>query len=364
MLVTSYCLRIMDVIPWITITHTRDNSDLQVHPHVFSDLPLAKATTPQLVVLIGKHEKSNVLRELLPPDTQYPLVPHGQVYLWPDPATRLTDTPTIFVDCELHSPNSTQQRDPVSYIAPELSTKIAGLPYGDQVQTGARFTVNVLLPISTILYYFASDFGGTNEIARLLATQLSIPFHVETPQAVLPRIVVVTDRDDEDALQDFIELLVLALKAGNYQQSESEARATIAKRFGTLQTISLGHSNKFERSKVIRAHISKTLASTVVIRSAACYLFTFDHLQAFIVILLENFCSEATEHFSLIKASRSRGFHADEFVTHLKNLLEILPSEAWLWHFVSPMVASCLLLALYPPSSHRLFVLTISSIHC
>jgi hypothetical protein len=354
----------MDAVPWVTITHTSNGSALQVHPHVFGDLRVAKASTPQFVVFIGKREKSNVLREILQGDNQYPQLPHGQVYLWPDPETRLTATPTIFVDCELHSSNSAQQKDPISYTTPELSRKIAWLLHGDQATICTYFTSNVLLPMSTVLYYFATDLGGKAEVAKLLANQLSTPLYTDIPQAVLPSIVIVADSEEDNGavLQDttnrFTELVVLALKTCQPPQTDSEARETIYKRFGSLQVVSPGQSNKFTRSKAIKEHIHETLYSAIEMRRVNRHLFTFNHFQAFSVVLLEKFCSEPTSKFSFIKASRPQGFHGDEFTTHLKTLLTIIPSEAWLWHFVTSMVASCLLLSLYPPDSHRVYIMS------
>jgi hypothetical protein len=348
----------MDAVPWVTITHTSEDSALQVHPHVFDGLPLAPTSTPQFVVLVGKHEKSNVLRELLQDDSHYPQLPHGQVYLWPDPKTRLSNTPSIFIDCELHSFNSAQQREPISYTTPELTRKLAWLHYGNQAQTCACFTTNVLFPMSTVLYYFTTDLGGSLGVAKLLATQLSTPPHTEIPRAILPTIVIVTniDETDEFMLQEFLAQIVLALKTIQPSYTDSEARGAVEKRFGTLELVKTGTSNRFARSKTIRDHIDKMLDFGIQKRRLAQCLFTFNHQQALSDVLLDKFCSEPTSKFSFIKASRPQGFHGDELGAHLDNLLAIIPSEVWLWHFVSPMVASCLLLSLYPPGSHRLYL--------
>lgn len=348
----------MDTPPWVTITHTGDSA-LQTHPYVLANLPLEKSSTPQFVSFIGKHEKTHVLRHLLLSDKNLD-IPHGQVYLWSDPITRSTKTPTIFIDCELHSSSSTQWQQPVSYLTPKLSTRISWLSYGDQASVRTYFTTNVLFPISSILYYFAADLGGTTNVIDLLVQQLAVlPL---CPEFILPTTVIITDDFEDLLLHDvsikFNQMLVKAFRLVATSHNESEAKAIIKSRFGTLQAMSSGNANRFARANAIRAHMQSSLDDFVKLRRGRRYLFSFSHLQAFSTTLLSRFCSDQTTAFSFIQASRPAGFDASQLVTHLQDVLGIMPSEAWLWHFVAPMLASCLLVSLYPPDSHRLFMPT------
>lgn len=345
----------MDNPPWVTITHTGRDSALQTHPRVLTDLPISNSSFPQFVSFVGKHEKSHVLRELLLRQNDFQ-VPHGQVYLWPDPITRSAESPIVFIDCELHSSNSTQWKEPASYIAPELSRKLSWLSYGDQAKVRTYFTTNVLFPMSTIIYYFAADLGGTAKVIELLVQQLSTLPYAQMPHAVLPMIVVITDDLDHQLLQDtsidFNEKLLKAFTSLCIPQSESEAKAIIKQRFGSIQAISSGHANRFARTIAIREHMRISLNSLVHIRRAHRHLFSFPHLQAFSTVLLEQFCSEPVSKFSFIEASRPMGFDASQLAKYIQDILQIMPSEAWLWHFVVPMVASCILVSIYPPGSH------------
>src|ERR1700712_5374811 len=88
-------------VPWLSISRT-DGPALRIRNSIHAVLePLRSPIPPSLILLIGKKEKSAVLREILDgPDSNYPHGYHGQVHLIRDPKS---DRTKIIADCELHN---------------------------------------------------------------------------------------------------------------------------------------------------------------------------------------------------------------------------------------------------------------------
>lgn len=105
------------------------------------------------------------------------------------------------------------------------------------------------------------------------------------------------------------------------------------------------------RSKLLRRCIASVSTSVQSARRASRMLFTTRHARAFLEMLVEDFCN-GQEKFDYIIASRTAGFSTQDLLNHVQQLLGIVPSDGWLWHTATPLLASALLLASYPPGSH------------
>jgi hypothetical protein len=346
----------MDSLPWVSITQTGQDIGLRIHPHALSDLSISNSATPQVIVLIGKHEKSHILRQLLQLEPRYPQLPHGQVHLWEDPVTKTSENPNIFVDCELFNSTSAQNSNPASYISPELSKKLIWLDHGNLDEVCTYFMNNVLMPISCVIYYFAADLGGTTNVALLLAKQILKGRKASYSKSTLPRVIIILEASNgllpTDHTKKFLALLTKAVKDLDPLKSDSDAASSIESQFGSIRATCLGQSNRSVRSAAMRGQMQATVYSLIQCRYDLRVLFSFAHIRAFSSILLENFCASKPIDFSFVKASRPRGFSLDDFSYHLGQALDLMPSEAWLWHFVAPLVASCILVSMYRPGSH------------
>jgi hypothetical protein len=80
--------------------------------------------------------------------------------------------------------------------------------------------------------------------------------------------------------------------------------------------------------------------------------FNYAHFQALTKQALNQISNNITKPLRFASASRPRGFTTDLLETCLSDFLLQMPSQAWLWHFAAPLIASALLLASYPPGSH------------
>jgi hypothetical protein len=80
--------------------------------------------------------------------------------------------------------------------------------------------------------------------------------------------------------------------------------------------------------------------------------FSYPHFQALAKQALSQISTDITKPLRFAGASRPRGFTTDLLEACLSDFLLQMPSQAWLWHFAAPLVASALLLASYPPNAH------------
>jgi hypothetical protein len=80
--------------------------------------------------------------------------------------------------------------------------------------------------------------------------------------------------------------------------------------------------------------------------------FNFNHYQALASAALDHYCTTVSKPFSFVHATRPSEFSSECFETCLRDIIECIPSQAWLWHFITPLTASALVMANYPPDSH------------
>ncbi|KAI0570086.1 hypothetical protein Alg215_11272 [Pyrenophora tritici-repentis] len=80
--------------------------------------------------------------------------------------------------------------------------------------------------------------------------------------------------------------------------------------------------------------------------------FSYTHFQALTKQALSHMSSDSTTGFHFASASRPRGFTTNLLEACLTDFLNQMPSQAWLWHFAAPLIASALLLSSYPPDAH------------
>ena len=333
-------------IPWVTITHVDDASAIQVHPGALDDLPLDRTSTPQLITLIGKHEKAHMLRHLVGDDAGYPLVPHGQLHVWADPRTSLAPHPRVFLDCELYTHNASQITSPTSYLAPEYSKQLAWLDFGNQAEACAALCANVLCPVSSLIYLFAADVGGLNSCARMIARQVTKYVGIQT---LRPHLIVVIEEPIENEV--FTAMLRKAIEHARKEHA-NEGVCRVDKVFSKIEVLHLGRTNRSGRSDTLLEHMISSGALHQKQRDADGLSFKFSHTIAFASHLIHKLSEAPTLPFSFIVTSRPAGHDHVDFASHLTELLRTIESEAWIWHFIVPLVSACILLANYPPGSH------------
>lgn len=318
-------------------------------------LSLSTAQTPDFVTLVGGHSKARLLQQLVAAPSHFPLGTHGQVHLRAESRSCRGDIPRIFVDCEAHHDQSMPLAEVQS--GPQRLREIAWANHAEHSSSSIahQLYARVLAPLSSVICYFAADLGGLRGVAKLIADQLiSGPPHRLHAEAA-PRVLVVVDTSSSAFDASVAEARLLGDIGAALHELSRDPRdlwPNLLTRFHEVRVLGLQkHDSSDARSKTLRRRIVTISGSAHAARRVSRTLLSAGHSVAFFDLLLDNFCAE-DEPLDFIKASRPLGFSLKEFPMHLGELLSAMPSQAWLWHTVAPLVASALFLASYPPESH------------
>lgn len=347
----------MSGIPWIATSVTENSRwRLVENAGALHALSLSKAQSPDFVTLVGGHTKARLLQQLVTSPPQYPLGTHGQVQLRAESRSCRGDMPRIFIDCEAHLDHPSTQLTEVE-LGPQYHREIAWASHQEQTvpDVAHKLYARVLAPLSSVICYFASDLGGLRGVARLIADQLVSGPPQRRQSEAITRALVVVDTSSAAFDASVAEARLLGDVGAALHELARDPRdlwPTLLTRFRELRVLGLQkHDSPEVRSKILRRRIVAISGSTHADRRASRTLLSAGHSIAFFDRSIENFCA-GDELFDFIKSSRPVGFSLKEFPMHLRELLNVMPSQAWLWHTIAPLIASTLFLATYPPESH------------
>ncbi|KAF2103254.1 FabD/lysophospholipase-like protein [Rhizodiscina lignyota] len=344
----------------MTITHELAQTRVTRYPHAFRAVQTRSRDLPQFVVLVGKQSKSSMLRTILDTPND-PLLrgTHGQIYIRAD--TR-SNRPLYYIDCEanLFKP---KHADSAKGVGPSDVTKVNWLST-QRLSTcsfGNLLCADVLAPLSSLVCYFAADLGGLRGVARLLAEQLLHSKGTDLPPEASAAILIITDTRSatfEQAVAEsrMVELVKHFIAAE--APIEPQLAAKVDRLCKSLRVIGFHNSlNLQKRCKTFRSIVSAVSDAQATSRSLLCLAFSARHAEALFTSLLHHFSTQNQDRFSFVDASRPDGFSISRFPQQLQKLLQLMPSEAYLWHSVVPYVANALLLASFPPGSHCEWIL-------
>jgi hypothetical protein len=187
-----------------------------------------------------------------------------------------------------------------------------------------------------VICCFVSDLGGPRAVANWLAELASA---VAAPDTF----------DERIAANKATVHLHQALQSNDCILDGSPSRLNI----GEIEVLGL---QSFKSTPACARALKRRLLamSDVAMKERASDYtqFGYAHFQALTKQALSHISSDLTTPFRFAGASRPRGFTTDLLEACLTDFLHQMPSQAWLWHFVAPLITSALLLASYPPSSH------------
>jgi len=350
----------MATSPWLAITHSEGFSELRRYPQAWDRLNLVRSAIPVLILMEGRRTKSEVLGPWVQPLSKAHLLDHhGQVVLRSDWATRKTAQPLIFVDFELQNYDIAQWRKPCGS-GPELTTTIC--PPKDLSPPFARRRLCNLLggraigPLCATICLFTSDLGGMRATAALVAEQAAEKTPSDLPPSCRPALLIVVDTVSKSYSSSAAEVnfskTVSQILHDQYSFSEE---MVMEKLFSGTRVVSLRRdSSPRDRSYTVRAALQDLTNQTVLARRTSGTLFHRDHTVAFSERLLEQYASPPMETFSFAGCSRAEGLNVEELSYHFQQLVDILPSEIWLWHLGVPLLSSAIIFSCYPPGSHCL----------
>jgi hypothetical protein len=332
--------------PWITFETSPGGSTVTQHESCFDALDtISNSCTPSFVTLIGKRSKSTLLERLL--GNGAAVATHKDVYLRTSTKLTQNSTPMVVIDCGIAS---AQFQDPGVLGSPASSSTQWSLPITRDVT--ANFCGRILAPFTSVLCCFVTDLGGPRATAMWLARQINAPLTHDL--ASTPRLLLVVETtshafDESVAVNKARGLLLAALR----ELGHESGLECIDKHFSSIQVLGIhSHRSIANRAQALKRRLHEMSDLAMRDRLADSAQFKFAHFKVLVHKALDHWCSQSTAPFRFSLASRPLGFTTRALDHCLEDFLSQLPSQAWLWHFAAPLIASSLLLASYPPHAH------------
>ena len=343
-------MRNMTSFPWLTFATSPGGNTLTHHEPSLHSLDSALEGTrckPSIVTLVGKRSKTTLLNQMLGDSVSVPV--HRDVFLWSSPRLRSLGgcAPLLVIDCgvqnsRLQPPNpafADPNRAQLSWPMPEISN------------INAALCGQIFLPFSSVLCCFVSDLGGPRAVARWLADLAMAPKTSDLPS--VPRVLLIVE-----TTSDTFDETVAANRIGDifHEATHSDlldAKHDLSRHFGTIEVLGL-HScqSNVVRARALKRRLVAMCDASTRERANMLVQFSYSHFLTLAKQLINRFSRSSPDMFHFVKASRAHGFSTLLLESCLTDFLQQLPSQAWLWHFAAPIIASALLLSSYPPHAH------------
>ncbi|KAF2849419.1 FabD/lysophospholipase-like protein [Plenodomus tracheiphilus IPT5] len=337
----------MTSIPWLTFVTSPAGNTLTYHEPL-TDPALEVGCKPSIVTFVGRRSKTTLLNQMLGDTVSVPV--HKDVFLWSSPQSRSLGgcAPLLVIDCGVQ--NSDRQPLNPAYSDPTRAQESWPMPGISNFN--AALCGRIFLPFSSVLCCFVSDLGGPKAAARWLADLSMAPKSSYLP--LLPRVLLIveTTSDTFDEMVAAKKFRVHLEKAMRWDKAEAEhdIRRPFA---GSIEVLGL-HSCKSNvlRARAFKRRLIAMCDASTRERASLFVQFSYTHFLSLTKQMIARFSSNDTSPFQLAKASRAHGFSTSLLESCLTDFLQQLPSQAWLWHFAAPIIASALLLSSYPPRAH------------
>jgi len=349
--------------PWLTLAVSRTSAAISEYNDVLETLNLAPTAFPMFTLMIGKKTKSDTLGWLTEKPTRNSLPRlHGQAYVHTDRSAR-TDAPTIYVDYELQSWDQIQPDEYTGGQVP-LRHTIDLLARNDECwsrrRVGNMICGRGIAPLCDTICYFAMDLGGIKAVAASLAEHIIQEPSSEVPHSAMPRVLVVVETVARTFDPHTTEARVLELTEDIWRKDINNAQESFTTRLRShyydVRVIGLNKRSKpRQRCVQLRKRLLCVKREVHLARVAAGIRFKKEHMFAFASKLIRSINPDSPSPFSFITASRPAGLHLEDLTKHIREVTSLIPSEIWLCHLVVPLLSSSIVLATYPPDSHRKF---------
>lgn len=335
--------------PWITFETSPGGSTVTQNEICFEALDaISSNSTPTFVTLVGKRSKSSLLDRLLGNGTA--TSPHRDIYLRTSPQLTHNSTPMVVLDCGIAS---AQPTIPGTVVLPPSSSTQWSLPITRDIT--ASFCSRILAPFTSVFCCFVTDLGGPRATAKWLARQMNAtPTH---DLGASPRLLLVMETssdafDESIAVNKAKALLLAAIQNG----SKNRDLDYINRHFSSIEVLGIQSRRSIAvRARKLKRRLQGMSDAAVYDRVASSAQFSLSHFVTLTKRALDHWSSHGSAPFRFSLASRPLGFTNESFDHCLQDFLSQLPSQAWLWHFAAPLVASSLVLASYPPHAHGMY---------
>jgi hypothetical protein len=344
----------MTSLPWITFETSPSGNTVTYHePGLVPSLPEAHAGAvensyrPSFVTFVGRRSKTILLDRLLGGDLSIPV--HKEVHIWSLPRQSAC-APLVVIDCGIQN----SQSQPANPTAAKRATPGTSWSLPEIQNVNATLCGQVFSPFSSVICCFVSDLGGPKAVAKWLADFANA---AAPDLPTVPRILLVVETTSDT----FDERIAADKATGQLQQAlqtnncipESLRGCRNAYGIGEIEVLGLQSSKSTSaRARALKRRLLAMSEASMKERASDYTQFNYTHFQALTKQALSHISSDITTPFRFAGASRPRGFTTDLLEACLSDFLHQMPSQAWLWHFAAPLIASALLLASYPPNAH------------
>lgn len=313
-------------------------------------LPLPPDVHPIIIAMLGKTEKSIILRKLLLDHVDYQPISHKKLYLWTEPGSSLSDTPIILLDSELHVRALRKHLDTSPDERHEPGQKISCIPARSQEHAYRSVASHLITPLSSVIVIMFEDFSSWDAIAQFVAQHAIEMPENDVMRQLHPTVVVIVqfppaDFDVQATEHSLRTDIRMALSDIN-----SLGKVDM---FDSTQIVALEGGNQEARATAVRNCITRLQTAILEARRASRLLFSWRHLKRIMQTLMGKLCQDPFGPFSLVRSCTPSKSDHSEFCYHLSNMLRMATSAEWQEHVIAPHVASCIMLATYPPGAHR-----------
>jgi len=349
--------------------------DLILHEHqrpraLFNDILDQTAQSPQMITMIGRELKTSVMQKLRF-GTGHQEGLHGEIHLRADPDSLKAGSPILFADCELHNGpimNDTSSRPVGAIVRRPLVWHRCVTQDLDFSKLAHLLYAKLLAPFTTVICFFAEDFGGLSVVAQVLALWIMNLSNrpSDLPPITNPRVLVLTQRkhfsefSEQKATKQFmLEVGREAERIYGSLTSKSKGRLKKAEldqylgtHFGSMRVVPLPDIVSSARSwKSLRSRILQDSANVQERRREAQVAFSGRHYAAFFRMASEHFCTDIISPFSFVRSSREPNPVSTEYLSHLQRFIDKVPM-AQLLNFAVPVIASAFVFDSYPSEMH------------
>jgi hypothetical protein len=347
------CQRLRDVY---LCEHQRGYIPLQL-------LPRPESQRPQLITMLGDSTKSSFLKKC------FSLVSkrHKKIVLRSVPSHFASDAPLFVIDCELH--NS---------LAPSALVTTAGgielhslrwlqnIPREMGSVTLAHLVyTRLLLPFSTVVCIFASDFDGTDKVAKFLVSWLKLrKLQPAFPSSTFPRILILVECSDRGSFDEklattkFLKRLRRIIREdkgllgplGDEGLTDVEFEKFLKENVFELRLLALPAAGDETYFDTFRTRLLCESEEIHNFRKVAKIAFSARHLQTFFQFACRHFADTIISPLDIVRVSRIPNPTPADLPLHLANFVECIPDEHH--DIVAPVIASALYLDNFPPGAH------------
>lgn len=312
-------------------------------------LPYLESQKPTLLVLVGNRSKERALKELALPRTtknSQSSRGYGEIHLHLDPSTTFSDRPILIADGDIPLQPKAHKVVPLDQCHEITNRSLIG--FGDVQAAADSLYFRLLSPFTDVFCFFASDLGGLQPIARVIAAWMNAGQPSTLPATARSQIIIVTEPSATEGQESRILDRFLLLLA-------QETRTDPLTFFGSIRVLSLlpdGDLSPSARHRKLKEVLMDAVDHVRLARIESRTLFSAQHLAAFLSQAYSHFAASCKEPFNFIQASRIDNPPAADLKEHLTRFLLKMKSLGELKSFAIPLIASSLLLDSYPPDMH------------